>query len=77
MDLNRASLQQILTLECLTEAQAYDIVLWRPFMSWAELEAAPSLNHLVVEQLRAAGASVGLPDSSAWPTFAVELARPN
>jgi DNA uptake protein ComE-like DNA-binding protein len=75
IDLNRATLDELLELPDIDHAKAYDIVLWRPYLSWAELEGAPSLTHEDVDRLRASGAHVGLPSTSAWPTYSTELAR--
>ena len=73
VDLNRASLAQLLSLDCIDETKAYDLMLWRPFMSWDEVENAPTLCCEDVEQLKSAGATVDLPSSSAWATFAADL----
>lgn len=75
VDLNRASLEQLMQLGGLDKAKAYDVLLWRPYKSWDEVEDAAGLTPHEVERLRAAGLVVDAPRASAWPTFAVELAR--
>jgi hypothetical protein len=60
MDLNTASIPAIAKLVGLE--RAYDIFLWRPFLSWAEVEQIPDLTPEQVERLRQAGAQVKLPD---------------
>ena len=75
MDLNRATLAQLRNLPGIDEAKAYDLLLWRPYLSWDEVESAPSLTHEDVATLRASGATVGLPKATAWPTFSAEFAR--
>jgi hypothetical protein len=60
MDLNTASIPAM--AKCVGLARAHDIFLWRPFLSWAEVERIPELTGEQLARLRQAGAQVKLPD---------------
>lgn len=59
MDLNTASLPTLTKLVGLEDA--YDLILWRPFLSWEEVLQVPGMTRERVEALRRAGAHVRLP----------------
>jgi DNA uptake protein ComE-like DNA-binding protein len=59
MDLNTANLQSMVKLVGID--RAYDLMLWRPYLSWDEVENVPGFDAHMVEQLKAAGAEVRLP----------------
>ncbi len=72
MDLNTASLAALTKLVGLE--RAYDLFLWRPYLSWAEVAGVPGFDNSRIEELRAAGAQIKLPgdprtlrDNSARP----------
>ena len=59
MDLNTAPLSCLAKIVGLD--RAYDLVLWRPFLSWEEVARTPGMNEALIEALHAAGADVRLP----------------
>jgi hypothetical protein len=59
MDLNTASVPAMAKLVGLTAA--YDLMLWRPYLSWDEVAGVPSLDAAGLAALQAAGACVKLP----------------
>ena len=59
MDLNTASVQSMAKLVGL--ASAYDLYLWRPYLSWEEVEHVAGFDRKRISALRAAGAQVKLP----------------
>lgn len=59
MDLNSASLQTIAKLVGLD--RAFDLYLWRPYLSWEEVAAVPGFDPARVERMRAAGARLKFP----------------
>ncbi|HEY8617796.1 hypothetical protein [Phenylobacterium sp.] len=59
MDLNTASLAGLTKLVGLESA--YDLILWRPYLSWGEVACVPGFDERRVAELRAAGATVKLP----------------
>jgi hypothetical protein len=59
MDLNTASIPAMAKLVGLDGAR--DLFLWRPFLSWADVERVPGLTAEQVEELRRKGAHVKLP----------------
>jgi hypothetical protein len=59
MDLNSASIPALAKLVGLESA--YDLFLWRPFLSWADVERVPGFTAEQVERLRQGGAHVKLP----------------
>jgi DNA uptake protein ComE-like DNA-binding protein len=66
IDLNAASLEQLAALPGVGEALAYDLLLWRPYMSWEEVALVPGFDPRRAEVLRRAGARVGLPAEARW-----------
>ena len=65
-DLNAATAEEIAALPGMTPARALDLVLWRPYRSWAALENSPGFGEADGSALRAVGAFLGpapaLPD---------------
>ena len=59
MDLNTANVQTMAKLVGIESA--YDLYLWRPYLSWEEVQAVPGFDAARVKQLRAAGAQIKLP----------------
>jgi DNA uptake protein ComE-like DNA-binding protein len=59
MDLNTASLQAMAKL--VGVGSAYDLYLWRPYLSWEEVAAVPGFDRARIEALKAAGAQIKLP----------------
>lgn len=55
MDLNTASVEELFSLPGVSLAAAYDLMLWRPYLSWAEVENTPVFLDLDFPALRAAG----------------------
>ena len=60
MDLNTDSIPAMAKVVGLE--RAHDLFLWRPFLSWAEVEQVPGVTAEQVSELRKAGAQVKLPD---------------
>ena len=58
MDLNTANLQSMVKLVGVD--RAYDLMLWRPYLSWDEVEHVPGFDAQLVARLKA-GAEVRLP----------------
>lgn len=61
VDLNSASIAQLQTLPSVDLRAAYDLLLWRPYLTWDEVAFVPGFDRARARTLRAAGASVGLP----------------
>jgi DNA uptake protein ComE-like DNA-binding protein len=61
VDLNSASIDQLQTLPSIDLRAAYDLLLWRPYLTWEEVAFVPGFDPARAETLRAAGACVGLP----------------
>lgn len=59
MDLNTASVPAMAKLVGL--ASAYDLMLWRPYLSWEEVGCVPGFDGSRIAQLKAAGAQIKLP----------------
>jgi DNA uptake protein ComE-like DNA-binding protein len=66
VDLNAASIEQLQSLPGVDLRAAYDLLLWRPYLSWDEVAFVPGFDRCRVDELRAAGASVGLPREPDW-----------
>jgi DNA uptake protein ComE-like DNA-binding protein len=60
-DLNAASAEELATLPTVGLAAAYDLILYRPYLSWEEVEYAPGFDRARVSALRGAGATLGPP----------------
>ncbi len=58
-DLNTAPVEEIAALPGVDIRLAYDLALWRPYLSWDEVERVPGLDELAVAALREAGAELG------------------
>jgi DNA uptake protein ComE-like DNA-binding protein len=66
VDLNSASLEQLQTLPGVDLRAAYDLLLWRPYLSWEEVAFVPGFDRQRIEEIKDAGAVVGLPRSPSW-----------
>lgn len=60
-DLNAASAEELATLPTVGLAAAYDLILYRPYLTWEEVEYAPGFDRARVGDLRRAGATLGAP----------------
>lgn len=63
VDLNTATIERLQTLPGIDLRAAYDLLLWRPYLTWEEVAFVPGFDLLRAAQLKAAGASVGLPET--------------
>jgi DNA uptake protein ComE-like DNA-binding protein len=61
VDLNSANIDQLQTLPTVDLRSAYDLLLWRPYLSWEEVAYVPGFDAERAAVLREAGARVGLP----------------
>ncbi|HEY8572809.1 hypothetical protein [Phenylobacterium sp.] len=61
IDLNSASAEELATLPTVGLAAAYDLILYRPYLSWEEVEFAPGFDRARVAEVRAGGATLGPP----------------
>lgn len=59
MDLNTARLEALAKLVGLSSA--YDLILWRPYLSWEEVACVPGFDEHRVAALKLAGAQIKLP----------------
>jgi DNA uptake protein ComE-like DNA-binding protein len=59
MDLNTASVAALTKLVGLE--RAYDLILWRPYLSWEEVAGVPGFDGQRIADLQAAGAHIRLP----------------
>ncbi|WP_374468574.1 hypothetical protein [Phenylobacterium sp.] len=59
MDLNTASVAALTKLVGLESA--YDLILWRPYLSWEEVACVPGFDEARIAELQAAGAHIRLP----------------
>jgi DNA uptake protein ComE-like DNA-binding protein len=66
VDLNTATLEQLQTLPTVDLRAAYDLLLWRPYLSWEEVAYVPGFDSGRVAALRAGGGRVGLPQARPW-----------
>ncbi len=64
-NLNLASVDD-LTLAGVGPAMAAQVMLWRPYRSWDELQMIPDFEEEVAERLQAAGFGIIAPDETAW-----------
>jgi DNA uptake protein ComE-like DNA-binding protein len=60
-DLNTASAEELATLPGVGLSAAYELILWRPYLSWEEVEYAPEFDRRRVKALKKAGATLGAP----------------
>ncbi|MCR5879422.1 helix-hairpin-helix domain-containing protein [Phenylobacterium sp. J367] len=65
-DLNAAPADELATLPTVGPAAAYDLILFRPYLSWEEVEYVPGFSPERVDEIRLAGATLGSPDSRRW-----------
>jgi DNA uptake protein ComE-like DNA-binding protein len=63
VDLNTATIERLQTLPGVDLRAAYDLLLWRPYLTWDEVAIVPGFDPPRAAQLQAAGASVGLPQA--------------
>jgi DNA uptake protein ComE-like DNA-binding protein len=61
VDLNSASVDLLQTLPGVDLRGAYDLMLWRPYLTWDEVAFVPGFDAERIARLRAGGATVGLP----------------
>ncbi len=66
VDLNSASIEQLQTLPGVDLRSAYDLLLWRPYLTWEEVAFVPGFDRTRAKELRDAGAVVGLPKDPVW-----------
>jgi DNA uptake protein ComE-like DNA-binding protein len=66
VDLNSAPLQALAALPGVGPQRAYELTLWRPYLTWDQVACLPGLEALDVEALRAAGAVLGPPRVDPW-----------
>jgi DNA uptake protein ComE-like DNA-binding protein len=60
-DLNTASVEALSELPGVGPALAYDLLLWRPYLTWSEVERVPGFDWEKVETLKASGAELRIP----------------
>ena len=61
IDLNSASAEELASLPTVGLAAAYDLILYRPYLSWEEVEFAPGFDRARVREIKAAGATLAPP----------------
>lgn len=61
IDLNTATAEELATLPSVSLSAAYDLILFRPYLSWEEVEYAPGFSPERIDEIRAAGATLGPP----------------
>jgi DNA uptake protein ComE-like DNA-binding protein len=61
VDLNTATIEQMQTLPSVDLRAAYDLLLWRPYLTWEEVAFVPGFDLARAVVLKEAGAIVGLP----------------
>lgn len=66
LDLNSATVADLVEQLGVTVAEAYELRLWRPYLDWEEVEMVPGLDADRVAELRAAGARLVVPSYAAW-----------
>ena len=65
-DLNRAKVDEIAALDGLDRARALELLLWRPYASWQEVESVPGMDARIVARLQRAGAKLSRPRLPDW-----------
>lgn len=65
-ELNTATVEQLAALPRVG-LRAYELMLWRPFLNWKEVERVPGFDRVTVQAIRRAGASLWVPGVVAWP----------
>jgi DNA uptake protein ComE-like DNA-binding protein len=76
VDLNTASLEELQTLPGVDLRAAYDLLLWRPYLTWQEVSEVPGFDAERAAQLRRGGALVGLPEEPRWRAESRAIRRP-
>ena len=66
VDLNSATVEQLQALPGVDLRAAYDLLLWRPYLTWDEVAYVPGFDEHRVAELRDGGATVGLPREPRW-----------
>jgi hypothetical protein len=66
VDLNTATVDELQRLPGVDLRAAYDLLLWRPYLTWDEVAYVPGFDPDRAAALRTAGASVGLPPEPLW-----------
>ena len=66
MNLNAASVDELKTLPGVDASGAYDLLLWRPYMTWEEVALVPGFDEDRAQELKAAGATLGAARMPAW-----------
>jgi DNA uptake protein ComE-like DNA-binding protein len=66
VDLNTASIEALQTLPGVDLRAAYDLLLWRPYLTWEEVAYVPGFDTARAGELREAGARVGVPRETCW-----------
>jgi DNA uptake protein ComE-like DNA-binding protein len=67
VNLNIATIEQLAMLPGVGALRAYDLIVWRPFLYWDEVEAVPGFDRDRVVRIREAGATIALPGRTDWP----------
>lgn len=66
IDLNSASIKELATLPGVGPQRAYELALWRPYLTWDQVATVPGFFQEDVELLRQAGAVLGAPSDAEW-----------
>ncbi|HEY8616036.1 hypothetical protein [Phenylobacterium sp.] len=61
IDLNAAAADDLVALPTVGYAAAYDLILYRPYLTWEEVEYVPGFTPERVDEIRCAGATLGAP----------------
>lgn len=61
IDLNSASAEELTTLPTVGLAAAYDLILFRPYLHWDEVQYAPGFSPDRMAEIREGGATLGPP----------------
>jgi hypothetical protein len=61
IDLNAAPAEELASLPTVGLAAAYDLILYRPYLNWEEVEFVPGFDIARAAEIRAGGASLGPP----------------
>lgn len=59
MNLNTATVEEMAPVVGLP--RAYDLLLWRPYLSWEDVSLVPGIDDALLDRLKAAGADCALP----------------
>ena len=59
IDLNSVPAEALSGLPGVSRECAYDLTLWRPYLSWEEVERVPGCDAAVVQALQSAGVELG------------------